>query len=121
MRKMLFPLLALLPAVFPLAVRAEAPLSGFGQQFAVTVTPNGVFFNPTGLTANAGRQSCIIQYLGSTTGFVFFGPAAPVGTASSFQLAAKGTFDCANGGPTVDANAVWLAGQAGEVFVYRVK
>ena len=121
MRRMLFPLLVLLPVAFPLAAKAEAPLAGFTQQLAVTVTPNGVFFNPPGLTANAGRQSCIIQYLGSTTGFVFFGPAAPVGTASSFQLAGKGTFDCANGGPTVDANAVWLAGQANDVFVYRVK
>jgi hypothetical protein len=120
MQRMLFLLLVLIIG-FPHAVRAEAPLSGFGQQLAQTVTPNGVFFNPSGLTANAGRQACLIQYLGATTGFVFFGPAAPVGTATSFQLANKSTIACGSADGTVDSNAVWVAGQANDVFVYRVK
>lgn len=119
---MLFRLLALSTLFCPLVVWAgDPPLSGFGTQFAQTVTPNGVYFNPSQLFANAGRQACLIQYLGSTTGFVFFGPAAPTTTASSFQLANKSTITCDNADGTVDANSVWLAGQANDVFVIRVK
>lgn len=118
MTRLIFPALILL---ISLPARAQVPVAGFTTQAATTIAVTGTFINPPQLTANTGRQSCFIQYEGAGTGWVFFGAAAPVSTATSFQLANKSTIACGSGDGPVDANAVWLTGSAGDVFVFRVK
>jgi len=103
----------------------NAPLGGFSTQVATTVSAANGFSNPSQLAANAGRQSCLIQYIGAATtatGYIFFGPTAPSVTSTSFQLTSRQTIGCGSGDGTVDNNAVWIAGtNVGDLFIIKVK
>jgi hypothetical protein len=103
----------------------EAPLGGLTQQFSATVPTANGFTNPSQLTQQTGRQSCLIEFIGQTptaTGFVYFGPTAPAATTSAFSLVPKQFIPCGSGDGTIDTNAVWISSNAtNDLFVFKVK
>jgi hypothetical protein len=122
--------LLLIAVISPLGVRAqEAPLGGLTQQFSATIATPNFFTNPSQLPQQTGRQSCRIEYvnvgssgIATPTGYVYFGPTAPVATSSAFELASRQFTDCGSGDGTVDTNAIWIAATAtSDLFVFKVK
>jgi hypothetical protein len=105
----------------------QQPFGGLTQQFSSQVVTANQFTSPSQMAANAGRQTCLIEYLAATptatpAGYVYFGAAAPAATSSAFQLANKGTLSCGSGDGTVDTNTVWVAGTAtNDIFVFKVR
>jgi hypothetical protein len=63
------------------------------------------------------RFSCLIQYTGANTGYVFFGNAANATIATSIQLKAQQAVSCANVDATVITDAVQVTGTATDTFV----
>jgi hypothetical protein len=63
------------------------------------------------------RFSCLIQYTGGNTGYVFFGPIGNATTANSIQLKAQQGVSCANVDDTVITDAVNVSGTATDTFV----
>jgi hypothetical protein len=100
--------------ICPLAADSQTP-----QRVATTTTkvtiPSPAAF--TQALPSASRNSCTIQYNGTTTGYVYFGVLANATTTNSFQLTAGQVVSCGNVDGTVLTDQVSVDGTAGDVFV----
>lgn len=64
-----------------------------------TVAPTATVFSAL-LAPNAARKGCLIQNVGATLGYVYFGATGSATTSNSFQVAAGQSISC-NSGPIV--------------------
>lgn len=91
------------------------------QTVAQSPTPQGLTITTTNTfqqaLASAARNSCLVQYLGSNTGFVFFGTTATASTPASFQLSKGQSISCSNPNTSVLTDAVQISGTSGDQFV----
>ena len=101
---------------FPLAASTSAPQKVATQQpvATATVASTGSFQQ---LLASSPRFNCTIQYTGSNTGYVYFGPIANATTTNAIQLSNKQSVSCSNADGTVLTDAVNVSGTTGDTFL----
>lgn len=66
-------------------------------------------------TSNTGRTDCIIQNIGSSTMYIYFGPIANATTQSSLSLASSGIFRCGNSG-VISKDQISITGTSTQRF-----
>lgn len=117
MKRAALALLSLLMLAAPAMAQGVMKTQPLGASSAVssgTIAVTNTF--QAAIASDVTRKGCRIQNLGANTMYVYVGAITSATTASSFQLATKGTFDCAFGG-VVATDAINITGTAADGYV----
>jgi hypothetical protein len=88
-----------------------------GATTQVAVAPTALAFS-TLLTPSSTREGCVVQNIGSTLGYVFFGANGSASTPTSFQINTGATISCNNvNGTVLTDNVSWTCNSGTCAFV----
>ncbi len=111
-RRAFLALLLLLPGL----ARAQCIGGTTTTSEAITVTTANTFQSV--LASNSSRKGCLVQYTGTTLGYVFFGANGSATEASSVHLLPYYTVSCnANGGLIATDNISVTSATGSDTFV----